>query len=234
MKEIIGDATIYRGDAIELMPSIKADLIVADPPYLLTSGGATTGNFGGCFDTDNYRNDGKIIECNVDWKDFMPLFYQSLNDDSHCYVMCNNRHVGNMLSSAKDVGFGFHNLLVWDKISPTPNRWYMKNLEFIGFFYKGKAKYINNCGSKQLIKCQQVDQSDHPTEKPVSLMQHYIENSSNIGDVVFDPFCGSGTTGVASIKSNRKFIGIEITQKWFDVTCRRIEKETKQNELFNR
>lgn len=148
--------------------------------------------------------------------------------------MCNNRNVEEMLTAHRETGFDFHNLLVWDKRSATANRWYMKNLEYIGFFKKGKAKAINDCSSKQLISMYQNDESDHPTEKPVELMKFYIKNSSNEGDTVFDPFLGSGTTGVAAIESGRKFIGIEKDERFFEMALNRLKDSESniQQELF--
>ena len=86
----------------------------------------------------------------------------------------------------------------------------------------------------QLVEMAQIDVSEHPTEKPVALMEHYINLSSNRGDTVLDPFLGSGTTAVAAIRTGRKFIGIEIEEKWFDVAAKRIENEYKnfQQNLF--
>jgi DNA modification methylase len=72
----------------------------------------------------------------------------------------------------------------------------------------------------------------HPTEKPVELMRLFVEQSSNENDIVFDPFMGIGTTGFACQKSNRKFIGIEIEQKYFDIACKRIEEASRQKDLF--
>lgn len=235
-KRVIGDATLYLADSMKLLPHLKdtADCIVSDPPYRLESGG---GNDKDGLHTRmgknlNYSNSGAIVTCDIDWPDFIPLMYDSLKDDNHAYIMCNNRHVVNLGNSAESAGFRFHNWLVWNKGSATPNRWYMKNLEYIGFFFKGKAKYINDMSCKQLMTCPQIDYSEHPTEKPVSLMQYYIENSTQKGDMVLDPFMGSGSTGVACVKSGRKFMGIEIESRWFDVSCARIEEATKQGNLF--
>jgi site-specific DNA-methyltransferase (adenine-specific) len=127
-----------------------------------------------------------------------------------------------MLVAAEKAGFDFHNMLVWDKGTATPNRWYMKNCEFTGFFYKKPARAIADCGAKQLISCPQVDVTDHPTEKPVPLMRHYIEQSSARGDIVLDPFMGSGSTGVAAVQSGRRFIGIEKDERFFNMAVRRI------------
>jgi DNA modification methylase len=230
IKKIIGNATLYYGDTMNILPQLGvcADLVATDPPYLLTSGGNNQDWTLG----DGYNNNGSIVQCDIIWRDFMPLLFNCLRNESHAYVMSNNRHVEDMLSEARWAGFKFHNLLVWDKLSATPNRWYMKNCEFTGFFYKGKAKHINNCGDMQLIRCPQENYGTHPTTKPVALMRHYIENSTTQGQMVIDPFMGVGATGVAAIESGRKFIGIEIDEKYFNQACERISKCNKQSALF--
>jgi DNA modification methylase len=231
--EIIGGATLICGDSMEILPTIgTVDMICCDPPYKLESGGNTTGEMGGCFARGTYDNSGSIVDCDIDWPDFMPLLSAAL-PAGHAYIMANNRNVQPMLNAAEVAGFKFHNLLVWDKVTATPNRWFMKNLEFTGFFFKGKAKYINDCGSKQLIRCPQVDDdSGHPTQKPVALFQSYIENSTQTGELVCDPFAGVFSSGVAAIKAGRRYIGIEKSEKWFEAGLRRIESAAKQIELF--
>lgn len=241
---VIGNATLIHGDALEEMQRFQrdpVDLILSDPPYRLTSGGPS-GMMRGVFDPENYSNDGGIVPCDIDFADWMPLCFAALRDPGHAYFMVNNRNVQDLLNTADYFGFHFHNLLVWDKVSCTANRWYMKNLEFIGFFSKGNAFMINDCSQKQLIRCPQVDESrgdeegkPHPTEKPVALMTTYIENSTQPGALVLDPFMGSGTTGVAALQSGRKFIGIEKEKKFFDMAVRRIEKEVnnEQKNLFD-
>ena len=219
-----GDCIIYNADMRDVMPALGecADLIMTDPPYRLTSGGKDTGEMGGCFSHGEYDNSGSIVECDIDWPDFIPLLYGSLRGDSHAYIMANNRNVQPMLNEAEKSGFRFHNLCVWDKGTATPNRWYMKNLEFVGFFYKGTAKHINDCGSKQLIYVQQEDYGNHPTTKPVGLMEYYISNSSTQGQTVCDPFCGTASTAIAALRSGRKFIGVESDKRWFGVACDRV------------
>ncbi len=74
----------------------------------------------------------------------------------------------------------------------------------------------------------------HDTEKPIKLMSILIENSTNIGDVVLEPFMGIGSTGVASVNTNRKFIGIELDEKYYDISCKRITDaiNEKKQSLF--
>lgn len=232
-KVTIGQCTLYLGDMRDVIKYIDpVDMICSDVPYKLTSGGNTTGEMGGKFSHAEYDNSGELIDCKIEFNDFLPLLFDVLKDPGHAYFMVNNRNVQLLLNEAENAGFKFHNLLVWDKISPTPNRWYMKNCEFTGFFYKGKAKYINECGSRMLVKLPNPRNGYHKTEKPTTLMKHYIENSTKAGDTVIDPFMGSGTTGIAAIRCGRKFIGIEVNKKIFDIACARIEKEQQQYKLI--
>lgn len=220
-----GSWSLYNEDSREF--TVSADCVVTDPPYKLTYGGSHS-SMGGCLSEENYDNKGGIVECDISWNEVMKIIFSSLKSPGHAYVMANNRNVQEMLNSADDAGFHFHNLLVWDKVNATPNRWYMKNLEFTGFFGKGKAFFINDCGQKQLIRCPQVDVTKHPTEKPVSLMAEYIVNSTKAGQTVYDPFTGSGTTGVAAVQSGRKFIGIEKDKKFFDMAVARLTTAADQ------
>jgi site-specific DNA-methyltransferase (adenine-specific) len=158
--------------------------------------------------------------------------YGALAGDADAYVMANDKNVVLAGNAALEAGFGFHNLLVWDKRTAVMNRWYMKNCEFTLYLWKGQARTIRDPSSKQLCTAPNLQDSAHPTTKPVELMAHYIENSSDVGQAILDPFMGSGATGAAAVKLGRKFIGIEIEPKYFDIACRRIEEAWKQPRLF--
>lgn len=228
----IGNATLYCGDCRDILPALsKVNAVVTDIPYPLESGGKKTGKMGGKFSKGRYDNSGSIIDCDIEPSEYMGLI-SDLLDQGHAYFMVNNRHVTNIGNAAKEAGFRFHNWLVWDKSTGTPNRWYMKNCEFTLFVFRGEAKYINDCGSRQLIKCPNIIGGVHDTQKPVSLMEHYIGNSTSRNQIVLDPFMGSGTTGIAALNLMRKFIGIEKDPAMFAIACARIEKETRQSGLF--
>lgn len=234
---VIGPCTLWPGDAMSIMPEMAADgfqarCVISDVPYELESGGCTQGGLHERFGkgTHGYGNSGNLFKHPIPaWIDFMPLIYGCAGPQSHTYIMTNNRNVQHMLNSAEQAGYGFHNLLPWDKRTATPNRWYMKNCEFTGFFYKGRAYPINDCSSKQLISCPQVDESykwsddgkqQHACEKPVALMEHYMLNSTQPDEIVFDPFMGVGTTGCAAVRSGRRFVGIEIDDEFFKIACK--------------
>jgi site-specific DNA-methyltransferase (adenine-specific) len=231
-EEIIGDCRLILGDCRDVLPKLgKVDCIVSDLPYRLESGGNTNQDMGGKFKVSNYDNSGQITTCDIEFDEVMPLLVPIM-PRGHAYFMVNNRYVAACENAALGAGFRFHNWLVWDKSTGTPNRWYMKNCEFTLFCYTGAAKSIADCGSRQLIKCKNIINGEHENQKPVELMEHYIGNSTSIGQLVLDPFMGSGTTGIAAKRLNRKFVGIEIDPKHFDRACRRIENETQSN-LFN-
>lgn len=219
-------ATLHHGDCLEVMRGIASgsvDLILTDPPYRTISGGTSSELAQRHSTSILAKNDGKIFEHNdIEIRSYMPEFYRLLKDGSHCYVMTNNINLRELLNVADEVGFGLHNLLAWRKNNCTANRWYMKEAEWVCFFYKRPAKRINNAGSKQIFEWDNIRDRLHPTQKPVELMLHYIENSTNPGQIVLEPFMGSGTTGVAAIQSGRRFIGIERDPEYFAICQKRI------------
>jgi DNA modification methylase len=234
-KVVIGDCTLYEGDAVAILPVLPpADLCVTDAPYKLTAGGISKSSktMSGIFAAHNYANDGQLVVATLDWKEMALAIFKALTPDADCYAMTNDKNLIPAGNAFLEAGFSLHNILSWDKVTPTANRWYMKNIEFTIYLWKGRAKTINNPSSKQGISGRQIDQSDHPTEKPVWLMENYITNSSQHGQTVIDPFMGSGTTGVACVNLGRKFIGIELDPDYFDISCERIQKAYDQPNMF--
>ena len=227
------------GDCLELMkdiPDKSIDLVVTDCPYKIVQGGCTTGAYGNKKgQLDNFENlkSGKLFDNNdIEFKDWLPDLYRILKDSSHCYIMINARNLKELQLEAEKVGFKFQNILVWKKNNATPNRYYLNNCEFILMMRKGKAKNINNMGTKNIFEIPNIiGKKKHPTEKPVELMKILIENSSDEEDIVIDPFMGVGATGVACKELNRNFIGIEIDEKYFEIAKKRIEEENIEGQL---
>jgi DNA modification methylase len=234
-KELIGDCALYLGDAMDVLPTLDhVQLVVSDVPYALTTGGvAKSGKtMSGIFAAHNYANDGQLVMATVPFPEMMKALFDMLDRDGDCYVMANDKNVYPLMEAAFAAGFSLHNLLVWDKIQPTANRWYMKNCEFTIYLWKGRARTINNPGSKQLLAGGIEKATGHPTEKPVHLMAEYIGNSSRRGDTVLDPFMGSGTTGVAAVQLGRKFVGVEIDPTFFDMACQRIRDAYERPDMW--
>jgi len=231
--QTIGGATLYLGDCLEVLPGLdeKADLLAVDAPYKLTSGGVgkpskTQIPMRGKFDAATYANDGDIVLCDVKWADWMGLAFAALKADADAYFMANDKEVFPCWNAAMAVGFKHHNLLPWDKISPTANKFYMKNNEFVLYCWKGRARTINDPSQQQTIRMRAPRGADsrHKTQKPWRLMANYIRQSSQPGDLVLDPFMGSGSTGVAALKEGRRFIGIEKDAAIYETACRRLRE----------
>ena len=138
--------------------------------------------------------------------------------------MINNLNLKQALVDFEAAGFDFHGLLTWQKNNATPNRWYMKDFEPILFFRKGRAFPINNASAKATLHHPNPRHKLHPTEKPETLMRELIQNSTQPGAMVLDPFMGSGSTLEAAYKSGRQAIGIDLDAGYCRVAAERIER----------
>lgn len=221
--------TLFNEDALQRMSKMadeSVDLVLTDPPYKICSGGkGKSKQPKGMLNNDNQNvRNGSLFKHNeIKFNQWLHEVYRVLKSGSHAYFMTNAKNLNDLMNEALKAGFSFHNLLTWKKNNATPNRWYMQNSEFILFFRKGKAKPINDCGSKTVLEIDNIlGNKVHPTEKPVELMEILISNSSNENDVVFDPFAGSGSTLQAAKNLNRNAIGIEIDEEYFDIAIKRL------------
>ncbi len=222
----IGPITLIHGDAQEVLADYRghADLLCTDHPYRLTSGGrgqSGDGSMSGIFDADDYDNSGDLMAM-AEWNRTGGPLYRALKTDADAYVMVNDKNIALAIGAFVGAGFKFHNMLVWDKHAPTANRWYMKHLEYTLYLWKGRGREINDMGSKQLFRMDRPKLGLHPTEKPVALMRHYIENSTDPGAIVLDPYMGSASTMVAALESGRAGLGIEIEREHFDTAVARV------------
>jgi len=232
-------AELYCGDAISVLSRIESgsiDAAVFDPPYPTISGGSNQDK-GGKHQRPSgilTKNDGKIFGYNdISPDEYLPEVYRVLRGNAHMYLMTNvlNLAQKDLLGSIARAGFQVHNILVWRKNNATPNRWYMKDLEYTIFARKGKAFPINHAGTRSSgdVFPHPLDWDNvsspkaHPTEKPVNLMATYIQNSTLPGDTVLDPFMGAGSTGVAALQEGRQFVGIEMDPMYADIAAERMD-----------
>ena len=221
---------LINGDAIDFMKTLEdesVDLIVTDPPYKVTARG-NAGNSGGMM-RDKLSMQGKIFKHNdIKPIEYIPEFYRLLKDGSHCYIMTNHVNLQEMLNTATECGFHFIKSLIWNKGNKIMGQFYMSQFEYILFFRKGKGKKINKCGTADILnvpnkKTKGEDGKNiHDTEKPVELMKILIENSSQEGELVLDPFLGVGATAMACKELNRDYIGIELDEKYYNIACKRV------------
>jgi site-specific DNA-methyltransferase (adenine-specific) len=175
--------------------------------------------------------EGKVFKHNdIKPQEYIPELYRILKDGSHCYIMTNHINLQNMINTSVSCGFKFVKCLIWNKGNKIMGHYYMNQFEYILFLRKGKGKKINHCGTADIIDVHSKKTKDtegknlHDTEKPVQLMQVLIENSSQKDEIVFDPFIGIGGTAIACIDTDRKYIGCELDEIYFDLGNERIQK----------
>ena len=226
----IGDITLIHGDARTAAASLGrnfAHMGMTDAPYHLTSGGKDSGHLSGKFHGE-YANNGKIVRCDISWPEIMDILGGAIMPGRDVISMTDDKNLSKAEAAALEAGLRYHGLLTWHKKQGTPSRWYMKTAEHAQYFYRPKPgsqpRTINNPGDGRVIAVRPVSETKHPTEKPVMLMRHWIENSTDLGELVFDPFMGVGSTALAALQSGRSFIGVEIEERWFEIAVDRVRR----------
>lgn len=221
---------LINGDAIEVMKMLKdesIDLVVTDPPYKVTARGFSGGT-GGMLTKEINKKGNVFTHNSINIQDWLPEIYRVLKEGSHCYIMTNNKNLLEYLNQIVKQGFKIFKVLIWDKGNSITNMYYMDSHEYIIFCRKGRAKKINNCGSKSIISVPNKKTKDkegkniHDTEKPVELMKILIENSTQEGELVLDPFIGVGAVGIACKELNRNYIGVELDKNYYNIAYNRI------------
>ena len=213
MKVEIGKATLYLGDCTDILPTLnKVDAVITDPPYGM--------NF-----QSNFRNEKHLKIANDDSAEIaIQVINWCLQNTNHSIYAFGRWD--NIYDYPKP-----KSLITWVK-----NNWSMGDLHHeharqteVAFFYAMKEHFFPKQRPTDVIEYPRTNNEFHPTEKPVGLMCKFVEWTSG---TIFDPFMGSGTTGVAAIQMGRKFIGIERELKYFDIACKRIEQAVAQPQLF--
>lgn len=207
--EQIGNARLYLGDCLEILPTLpKVDAVITDPPYGIGKDGQaeTTGGHGG-------RKAHEFMGWDARRPDKRAFDLMLAAADKH--VIWGGNYFADLLPPT---GKWF----VWDK----GQRINQSDGE-LAWTHENGALRICTMNRVELL----MDGTDHPTQKPVRLMTWCIDQIK-AGELILDPFMGSGTTGVACMNLGRKFIGIEIEPKYFDIACRRIEDAQRQERLF--
>lgn len=225
MKLLNGDCSILLNELDEQ----SIDLLVTDPPYKLVGGGCA-GSFknpvGGILSRSRIESrKGTIFRNNdISFDEWLPKVYKVLKNGTHAYIMVNARNYKLLIDTAQKCGFKFQQLIIWNKNNATPNQTYMNCYELILMLRKGKAKPIKYRGTKNILQIPNIiGKKTHPTEKPVELLKILIENSSDVNDIVLDPFMGTGSTCIAAYDTGRGFVGIELDKQYFDIAQKRIE-----------
>ena len=232
-------AKLMLGDCLERMKEISVgsvSMILTDPPYELSKskGGGMMGKGGRKF-MQEVKSAGMIDGINTE--EFLNACLSIFESkEFFCGVFtCSNKQIVDYLNWAEFAGLQY-GVGVWHKSNPAPlcfNK-YLGDVEY-WIYIKGKRSGINGSYmTKSMVYKSQVNKKDkkefgHPTCKPVELMEKFIGNHSKADQVIFDPFMGSGSTGVAAVNMNRKFIGIELDEGYFNIAQARINKAIEEH-----
>lgn len=243
---------LYHGDSFKILQKLvpkSVDMIFADPPYFLSGDGITC-SAGKMVSVKKGSWDEKrtIKEKHNFNKKWIRLCKIILKDNGTIWVSGTMHNIYSIGMALEEEGFKIINNITWKKLNPPPNiscRCFVHSTETILWAKRDnkKAKHKFNYelmrelnGNKQmkdvwetsLTKPSEKKCGKHPTQKPIELLEKIILSSTDEGDLILDPFNGSGTTGIVANRLNRKYIGIETEKEYLDLTIRR--KESEQNE----
>lgn len=233
---------IWNGNCIEEMKKIEKesiDLIITDPPYNLanfminrdTNLSQMRPNFFGASGWDNLDFDS--------WKKNMELFLEEaervLKKGASMIIFMSILKVETLVNLSQKFNLYYKTTGIWHKTNPMPRN---MNLHFVNsnecwiYFIKGKKTGIFNNKKLELdfIETSVTPKNEkkhgkHPTQKPLRLLEYFIELLSNEGDLILDPFLGSGSSAVAAHKKNRNFIGIELNSEYCEIAKKRLNDE---------
>lgn len=190
------------------LPDASADLVITDPPYESLEKHRAIGTTTRLKHSKASSNDWFEIFGNERFDELFAEVYRVLRRNRHFYLFCDAETMFVAKPIAEAAGFKFWKPLVWDKVAIGMGYHYRARYEFILFFEKGKRK-LNDLGVADILTAKRVYRG-YPTEKPVDIAQTLVEQSTEPGELVIDPFMGSGSTGVAAVTLGRHFAGTDI------------------------
>lgn len=251
---------LYKGDCVETMkamPDNCADMIFADPPYMLSNGGFTV-------------HAGKMVSVNKGkWdksqgveEDFafhikwIEQCQRVLKPEGTIWISGTYHSIYQCGFALQKLGFKILNEISWFKPNASPNlsgRYFTASHETLiwarknptarhtfnyddmknGYwhrvdFLKKEGKQMRSVWALGTPKADEKIHGKHPTQKPISLLERIILASTNKGDLIIDPFCGSSTTGLAASKHERKYVGIELEKQYLELSIKRHKSQILQ------
>ena len=236
-EEIIGDCRLILGDCREHLSGLPVDHIITDPPFEKEA-------------HTPIRRTQKSIRSGV----HDALDFDAITDDLRLFVptwasdrcsgwllaFCQVEAVSTWRDSMEDAGLKYKRGMAWVKPDSSPQfngQGPAQGYECMALAWCGRGISRWNAGGKRGVYIHNTNgpsrQGTHPTEKPLSLMSELVCDFTSVGDLVADPFTGSGTTAVACALNGRAFVGTEISLEYFDIAVRRIEEAYKQPRLFS-
>jgi site-specific DNA-methyltransferase (adenine-specific) len=237
---VIGDCRLLLGDCLEIMPTLgRVDHVFGDPPYEAIMHAAKSGA------SRRIRTDGR--------DEIKALDFESIDQirdvvasriaeicDGWAVIFCAPEGVGRWADTINATTAKYKRACVWIKPDSTPQlngQGPAMGAENFVVAWCGDGYATWNAGGKRGVYTHLTNPPDrdgrHPTEKPWRLFTELLRDFTNPGQIILDPFMGSGTTGVACIKEGRRFIGIELSEKYFDVAVERMQDAASRPDMFS-
>ena len=215
---------LYNGDCLGVMDElikqgITVDLILTDPPYLMNYQSNRRKKENRFDKIINDKNNYILIQ------QYLNKCYQIMKDNTAIYCFCSWHHI-DFFKQEFEKYFKLKNIIIWNKNNHGTGDLkgsYAPKYEFILFGHKGRT-LLREKRIPDVIDCAKIPSKKltHPTEKPQELLEIFIKQSSDINNIIFDGFMGTGSCGVACVNTDRKFIGIELDEKYFNISVNRI------------
>lgn len=207
--------TLYHADCLEVIPQLgEVHATIADPPY-------------GLKENANRVASRTQLAATIDYGDFDWDYEPASREEIEATISTSEKTIvwgGNYFHLPPAKGW-----LVWDKL----NSGDFADCELAWTNLKSSVRIFRHMWNGMIRQSERDTQRVHPTQKPVALMVWCLEKAKvAAGETVLDPFMGSGTTGIACIRTGRKFIGIEKDKRHFDTACERIDRELRQGKLL--
>ena len=239
-----GAIRLFHADCLDVLPTLEGvDACVTDPPYC--SGGyleaqkntKAQGLRGATvaaedfewFTADNMSTAGLLFLLRAVLRECC----KAMNPHRSALIFTDWRMVPNLAPALESSGMRYRNMLIWDKGSSGLGIGFKPAYEVVLEFAKGSPDYQSLCG-QNVIRCRRVphQEKEHGAQKPVEVIEELLAVVSAASWNILDPFMGSGTTGIACIRTGRKFIGIEKEERYFNIAVQRIEAELNRHPLF--
>jgi site-specific DNA-methyltransferase (adenine-specific) len=216
---------LFTQDAVTWLASLpgeSVDLLITDPAYESLEKHRAIGTTTRLKHSKASSNDWFKIFPNARFGELFREIYRVLRKDAHFYLLCDAETMFVAKPTAEQAGFKFWKPLVWDKATIGMGYHYRARYEFILFFEKGKRR-LNDLGIADIISVPRI-RGGYPAEKPAEVADVLIRQSSEPGNLVVDPFMGSGSVGIAALRLGRRFLGNDLNPEAVRIAAQRLRE----------
>jgi site-specific DNA-methyltransferase (adenine-specific) len=229
-----GGITIYHGDTLSTLSSLECPTVsalVTDPPY--SSGNLpeslkqkSAPRLRGWQWADKVMETDQLSTLGFVWliRELLVLCRGAMDNGASALVFIDWRNWGNLVGAVESAGFRVNNMIVWDKLTIGMGNGFRNQHELIVYASKGTPRVISRA-IPNVIQARRPDNDLHQSPKPVGLMEQLLHVVTDVGDLVLDPFMGSGSTLMAAKTLGRRALGIEVEERYCEIAATRLSQE---------